>query len=79
MNTAVLMPLLPSHWEAVKAIYESGIATGNATFQLAAPATWEHWNTGHTQHSRFVAVIDNKVIGWVALSPTSARECYKGV
>lgn len=79
MNTAVLMPLLPSHWEAVKAIYESGLGTGNATFQLAAPATWEQWNTGHTQHSRFVAVIDNKVIGWVALSPTSARECYKGV
>lgn len=79
MNTAVLEPLLPSHWEPVKAIYESGIPTGDATFQLAAPATWEQWDTGHTQHSKFVAVIDSKVIGWVALSPTSARECYKDV
>lgn len=79
MNNVFMEPLLPNHWDAVKAIYESGIATGNATFQLTAPATWELWDTGHTQHSRFVAVIDNKVIGWVALSPTSARDCYKGV
>ncbi len=54
-------------------------ATGDATFQLAAPATWKQWDTGHTQHSRFVAVMDSKVIGWVALSPISARDCYKGV
>ncbi len=79
MNTAVPEPLLPKHWEAVKAIYEIGLATGNATFQLAAPSTWEQWDTGHKQHSRFVAVIDNKVVGWVALSSTSARDCYKGV
>ena len=75
----MIEPLLPEHWEAVKTIYENGIATGNATFQTAAPATWEEWDKRHLQHSRFVAKADNTVIGWVALSPTSARECYKGV
>jgi L-amino acid N-acyltransferase YncA len=75
----MIEPLLPEHWEAVKRIYENGIATGNATFQTAAPATWEQWNNGHLEHSRFVAKDDDVVLGWIALSPTSARECYKGV
>lgn len=78
--TAVqIKPLLSRHWEAVKRIYESGIAAGNATFQLLAPATWELWDNGHLGHSRFVALQDNRVAGWVALSPTSAKEHYKGV
>ena len=75
----MIEPLSPEHWEAVKRIYENGIATGDATFQTAAPATWELWDNGHITHSRFVAKSDNKVIGWVALSPTSARDCYRGV
>lgn len=74
-----IQPLLPNHWQAVKTIYQRGIATGNATFQTSAPATWELWDQGHLLHSRFVAGIGEKVIGWAALSPTSARECYKGV
>ena len=76
---AEIKPLLPSHWEAVKKIYESGIATGNATFELSAPACWECWGKAHIKHSRFVALKNGTVVGWVALSPTSARECYKGV
>jgi L-amino acid N-acyltransferase YncA len=75
----MIEPLLPEHWNAVKTIYENGIATGNATFQTTAPGTWEQWDRGHTAHSRFVAKADNKVAGWVALSPTSGRDCYKGV
>lgn len=71
--------LLPEHWEAVKSIYEKGIATGNATFQTSAPASWVLWDQAHLPHSRFVAITNDKVVGWVALSPTSARECYKGV
>jgi L-amino acid N-acyltransferase YncA len=74
-----IKPLLPQHWEAVRKIYESGIASGNATFQLLAPASWDLWNNGHLAHSRFVAVDGNSVVGWVALSPTSAKVHYKGV
>ena len=75
----MIEPLLPEHWEAVKRIYENGIATSNATFQTYAPATWDQWDKSHLEHSRFVAKTGNTVIGWVALLPTSARECYKGV
>lgn len=78
--TAVqIKPLLPQHWEAVKKIYESGIASGNATFQLLAPPSWDLWDKDHLGHSRFVAVAGDLVVGWVALSPTSAKEHYKGV
>ena len=68
----------PSHWEAVKEIYEEGIATGNATFQQSAP-TWEEWNSSHLQHSRIVAKEDNSVLGWAALTPVSGRCVYAGV
>ena len=30
-------------WGAVQAIYREGIATGNATFEAAAPE-WEEWD-----------------------------------
>ena len=68
----------PSHWKAVKEIYEEGIATGNATFQLSAP-NWEEWNNSHLQHSRIVAKEDNNVLGWAALTPVSGRCVYAGV
>ncbi|MCW3112068.1 MAG: N-acetyltransferase [Segetibacter sp.] len=67
----------PSDWEAVKEIYEEGIATGNATFQQSAP-TWDEWNSTHLQHSRIVAK-DNNVLGWAALTPVSGRCVYAGV
>jgi phosphinothricin acetyltransferase len=70
--------LLPEHWAAVKTIYEQGIATGQATFQTDAPA-WEEWNASHLSHSRLVAIEDNQVIGWAALTPVSGRCVYAGV
>jgi L-amino acid N-acyltransferase YncA len=35
-----LRPLTPADWPSVRAIYEEGIATGEATFRTGAPA-WE--------------------------------------
>lgn len=32
-----LQPLTAAHWPQVRAIYEQGIATGNATFTTTAP------------------------------------------
>ena len=74
----VLDLMKPSDWEAVKQIYEEGLATGNATFQQSAP-TWEEWNNSHLQHSRIVAEEDNKLLGWAALTPVSGRCVYAGV
>jgi L-amino acid N-acyltransferase YncA len=47
-------PMHSGHWPAVKAIYEEGIKTGNATFETAAPE-WEAWNNGHVKACRIVA------------------------
>ncbi len=73
-----IITLLPEHWVAIKAIYEQGIATGDATFQTTAPS-WEEWNAGHLPHSRLVGMEDGKVIGWAALSAVSGRCVYAGV
>ncbi|PIQ21523.1 MAG: N-acetyltransferase [Cytophagales bacterium CG18_big_fil_WC_8_21_14_2_50_42_9] len=73
-----IVPMLPQHWQAVKTIYLEGIATGQATFQTEAPS-WEDWDQAHLSYCRLVAVEDNKVLGWVALSPVSSRCVYAGV
>jgi L-amino acid N-acyltransferase YncA len=70
---------LPQDWPAAKTIYESGMATGNATFQTQSP-DWTTWDSGHLPHSRFVAVTqEGHVVGWAALSPVSTRAHYRGV
>jgi phosphinothricin acetyltransferase len=65
-------------WPRVEAIYAEGIATGDATFDTEPPS-WEEFDAGRLPDHRFVAVADGEVVGWVAASPTSARECYAGV
>jgi hypothetical protein len=42
-----------------------------------APA-WERWDAAHPD-LRLVAELDGTVAGWAALSPASARHCYRGV
>ena len=75
-----VLPLTAAHWPAVKAIYEAGMATGNATFETQAPE-WAAWDAAHLAHSRLVAVADDgaTVRGWAALSPVSGRCVYGGV
>jgi phosphinothricin acetyltransferase len=73
-----ILPLLPEHWPAVKAIYESGLATGNATFQTSAPS-WEEWDSAHLKHSRLAAIQGGQVRAWAALTPVSGRCVYAGV
>jgi phosphinothricin acetyltransferase len=70
--------LLPEHWPEVAAIFEAGIRTGEATFETEAPS-WEEWDRGHLEGQRLVAVADDRVVGWAALSAVSERCCYAGV
>ena len=65
-------------WAAVEAIYAEGIATRLATFETSTP-TWDEFDRGRLRDHRFVAVDDERVVGWAALSPTSPRACYAGV
>ena len=74
----VIEPLGPGDWAAVRAIYEAGIATGNATFDTTAP-DWPAWDAGHLSDHRLVARQDGRVLGWTALAPVSDRCAYVGV
>lgn len=67
-----------SDWGAVRAIYEEGIATGNATLETSVP-DWEKWDSAHVKGCRFVAKQDLMVTGWAALTPVSGRCVYAGV
>src|ERR1700722_17185976 len=74
-----ILPFAPADWPSVRAIYEEGIATGNATFEKSAPE-WERWDSAHLPHCRLVARAPNgEVLAWAALSPVSSRCVYAGV
>jgi phosphinothricin acetyltransferase len=78
MNEVKIEEMTNASWADVARIYELGIATGNATFQTSAP-DWDSWNNAHRQDCRLIALIDNKTIGWAALSNVSSRCVYSGV
>jgi len=69
--------LRPEDWPMVRAVYEEGIAGGDATFETETPS-WEQWDATHSE-LRLVAEHDGSVVGWAALSPVSERCCYRGV
>ncbi len=71
--------MTPDDWPAVRAIYLEGIATGNATFETAAPS-WEAWDAAHAPDPRLVARDrEGAVLGWAAVAPVSGRCVYAGV
>lgn len=70
--------MLAEHATAVLEIYGHGIASGMATFETKVP-DWATFNLKYLPHSRIIALNDNESIGWAALTPVSARECYNGV
>jgi phosphinothricin acetyltransferase len=66
-------------WPDVEAIFAAGIHGGEATFETRTP-TWERFDAGKIPSPRLVAVTPSgEVIGWVAASPVSTREVYRGV
>lgn len=73
-----IQPMTAAHGAEVLSIYEAGISTGNATFQTAAPQ-WSEWDQSHIRNCRLVAVEENKVLGWAALTAVSGRCVYAGV
>jgi L-amino acid N-acyltransferase YncA len=70
--------MLPRDWAAVRAIYEEGMATGDASFDTEAP-NWESWDAGHLPAPRLVARDGDEVVGWAALSPVQRKSAYRGV
>jgi L-amino acid N-acyltransferase YncA len=68
----------PDDWAAVRAIYQEGIATGNATFETEVPS-WAEWDAAHLPIPRLVARRGNEIVGWAAVVPVSDRCAYAGV
>jgi L-amino acid N-acyltransferase YncA len=68
----------PEDWEEVRAIYEEGIATENATFEPVVP-DWEKWDSSHVPEPRLVVKVEGRVAAWAALSRVSARKVYAGI
>jgi len=77
-NSISIEAMTEQDWVAGSAIYEEGIATGNATFEKSAP-DWQKWDSGHLRTCRLVARSGDDVLGWAALSTVSGRCVYAGV
>ena len=73
-----IIEMKPAHWTAVKRIYLESIATGQATFQTTVP-DWEEWDRSHLASCRLVAIENNDILAWAALTPVSGRCVYAGV
>lgn len=78
MDDIVIRNMISSDWPEVKDIYEEGLSTGIATFEVQAPA-WKDWDIEHMNSSRLVASRNDLILGWAALSPVSSRCIYAGV
>jgi L-amino acid N-acyltransferase YncA len=76
-RAVTIRDLRPDDWPAVREIYEEGIRGGDATFETDTPS-WGRWDAAHPE-LRLVAERAGAVVGWAALSPASARRCYRGV
>ncbi len=68
----------PDDWMQVRAIFAEGIESGMSTFETQPPE-WESWDKGHLSVCRLAARQNERVVGWAALSPVSARQAYAGV
>ncbi len=78
-----IRPMTAADADAVLAIYQlgidTGIDTGNATFDTSAP-TWQAFDAARRPEHRLVACdAHGQVLGWVAVSSVSARAAHAGV
>jgi L-amino acid N-acyltransferase YncA/DNA-binding transcriptional ArsR family regulator len=76
----LIRPMRTADSGEVLAIYQAGLDTGQASFETAAP-TWETFDAGKLPLHRYVAAdaVAGRLLGWVAVSPVSARRVYEGV
>ncbi|MCM3086729.1 phosphinothricin acetyltransferase [Bhargavaea ginsengi] len=65
-------------FEDVLEIYREGMATGIATFETRVPSE-DGWDRKFHPELRFVYEDGGKILGWVSLTPFSARNAYRGV
>jgi L-amino acid N-acyltransferase YncA len=69
----------PTDGPSVLDIYADGMAAGDATFETSVPG-WPTFDATRLPEHRWVArAPDGRVLGWIAISPTSERPAYAGV
>jgi L-amino acid N-acyltransferase YncA/DNA-binding transcriptional ArsR family regulator len=76
----VIRPMEPADARQVLAIYQTGLDSGQASFETRAPS-WEAFDAGRLPAHRHVAVAagTGTVLGWAAVSGVSDRCVYGGV
>jgi L-amino acid N-acyltransferase YncA len=75
----VIRPMAAADAGQVLAVYQAGLDTGQASFETAPPG-WEAFDAAKLPGHRFIAAdAAGRVLGWVAVSPVSARPVYAGV
>jgi phosphinothricin acetyltransferase len=73
-----IYPMQSDQADRLLEIYRQGIASGMATFETTVPE-WPVFEAKYLPHSRIIAMEEQEITGWAALSPVSSRECYEGV
>jgi L-amino acid N-acyltransferase YncA len=72
-------PMRDQDADRVLAIYQQGLDSGQASFEITAPS-WEEFDAAKLTEHRHVAVGQNgDVLGWAAVVPVSSRCVYAGV
>ena len=80
-SDSAIRPIRPEDYPQVRAIYEMGLQTGNASWETQGQ-TWEQFSRKKIMETVFVAVDaddDNKVLGWVGAAKASTRSVFHGV
>lgn len=73
-----IKPFEEANWNDVKEIYRQGLDGRNATFETEVP-DFSTWYQKFNPKPLWVAVENNKVLGWAGLQPVSVRKVYEGV
>ena len=74
----IIREMIPEDWGRVFEIYKQGISSGKTTFSTNYPS-WEEWDAEHNKCCRFVALYNNEIAGFTAVSPVSKKPHYFGV
>jgi len=79
MNRSIIIDeMKETDWQEVRGIFEAGVRTGNATFEVKVPS-WKEWDEKYLNVCRLVAKEGASVVGWAALLPASTKNAFSGV
>lgn len=79
MSGYQIRAMTPADAAGVLAVYQRGLDSGHASFEITAP-DWPTFDATRLAGHRFVAMEPaGRLLGWVACTPVSTRAVYAGV